>query len=252
MPPANESALNPELPQFKSQPWQLFDTVVSADWEPGDGTAIGAATPAISSQGEIVFFQSSGRTRATMPWYCNQDQQGTLSYGLEVWQMFVEFLVPPMPPFQAANVPPTGGVFGPTPYEQFVAILLQCSELELMLGQEPQCAWHLSRFGAGGGIWANVSNGAISVNSSVPTERNVLKLPEPIEMPRTQNLWAKIRCAPEVLPQLEAYGGLIAEQTTQTLARGVETTLTFPRALFGVRFGLVGRRIKNTQYGQIG
>lgn len=91
---------------FKSQPWVLYDTIVAESFLLGDstnGNAVGGQTPAISSSGEINFFQSAGRTTATMPWYTNLDTVGQLSYGFQVWQIYVNIMFPAMPPFASIN-----------------------------------------------------------------------------------------------------------------------------------------------------
>ena len=89
------------VPQFKGQPWILFDTVVASDFLIGSTVnAAGQATPAINCNGEMIFFQGQGRNNANMPWYTNLDLPGQLSFGMEVWQAYLMFAFPAFTPNQ--------------------------------------------------------------------------------------------------------------------------------------------------------
>ena len=80
-----------------------------------------------------------------------------------------------------------------------------------------------------------------------------MKLPEPIEMPRTQNLNAKIRIAAEALPIIGASGGTGVGSPLQPYVYNTDnaTSVNLPQLPFATQLGLVGRRVKKTQYGQI-
>lgn len=243
--------------QFKSQPWVLFDTVVARSFLLGDttnGLAVGSQTPAISSNGEIVFFAGGGRTTANLPWYTNLDLQGQLSYGFEVWQMYL-FLAFPMGPLTLNNdfSEPVAALNLPNvpPTVRLAEAIVNFGVLEFELGQENQTRWPLHRFGAGGGLHVNAT-GFANVQNSEQQQGNVLALPEPIEMPRTQNLNVKIRLAAEILALIgtvAAPGVGAALATVDYTIDTVATTLTLPP--YAIQLGLKGRRIKNTQYGQI-
>lgn len=248
----------PKSPKsFKSQPWVLFDTVVARSFLLGDttnGLAVGSQSPAVSSNGEIVFFQGGGRTTANLPWYTNLDVSGQLSYGFEVWQMYLYLAFPMAPPILdndfnepgaaplITNVPPT---------VRLAEAIINFGVLEFTLGQENQTRWPLHRFGAGGGLHVNAT-GFANVQNSEQQQGNVLALPEPIEMPRTQNLNCKIRLAAEILSLIgtaAAPGVGAALVDVDYTIDGSTTTLTLPP--YAIQLGLKGRRIKHTQYGQI-
>lgn len=245
-----------DLKKFKSQPWILYDTVASTTFLLGAATnAIGATTPAISASGEIYFFNAPGRTRGGTPWYTNLDQPGQLSYGFEVWQVYLHIMVPTMPmatsydpdnPAMAAtqpNVPPT---------TRLVESIINFGVLSFELGQENQMEWPCSRFNAGGGIVDSASS-VSRANNGMPAGSNVLALPEPIEMPRTQNLWAKIRLAAEVqaLIGTPATPGVGAPLNTQSYTVASGDTNELQLQPYAIQLGFVGRRIKDTQYGQV-
>src|SRR5262245_61847320 len=99
-PPPDPS--NPAQPgSFKSQPWILFDTVASSSFLFGSTVfQIGAQLPAIDAMGQMVFFNAPGRSTAATPVYTNLDQPGQLSYGMEVWAIYLHFMMPTMPPTQ--------------------------------------------------------------------------------------------------------------------------------------------------------
>lgn len=243
---------------FKSQPWILFDTVAANSFLLGDttadGQALGTASPAISSAGEIVFFNAPGRSAAQTPALTNLDQASTLSYGFEVWQIYVMFGFPAMPPNQNIGYDLTANAGVPGTVKLAEAIL-QYSVLELQLGQEQQAQWPLARFGAGGGMY--VSGGMITnvVQNAIPEGANVMKLPEPIEMPRTQNLFAKIRIPTFCFPIIGSYAGTPGVGTKlapyQYGTDNTPTVRSLAQPPYKIELGLVGRRIKNTQYGQL-
>jgi hypothetical protein len=252
-------AENPQNPAaFKSQPWQLFDTIAARSFLLGDGTnglAIGSQVPAISANGEIIFFQSSGRTRANMPWYTNLDVAGQLAYGFQVWQIFVNIMFPLTPAGQSVDPQSlVGGVPGPT---RLAEAILNFGVLSLNLGQEDQIEWPLSRFGAGGGLAVVAgAGGPVAATNSMPQSANVMKLPEPIEMGRTQNLSAKIKLAPEVFAIIGSVaapgvGQPLSTYSYTTVLDEVPTVVQRQLPPFAIQLGLVGRRVKNTQYGQL-
>jgi hypothetical protein len=244
---------------FKSQPWILFDTIVARSFLWGDtvnGIAVGTNLPAISGGGEMIFFNAPGRNNSTTPWYSNLDQQSTLSFGLEVWQVYLQFMFPAFTPNQniGYDLEANAGVPGTI---KLMEAILNFGVLEMDLGQENQMRWPLSRFGAGGGL--NVNAGVVTTvgqNGQVQTN-NVLRLPEPIEMPRTQNFAAKIRLAPEVqaligTPAAPGVGQPLSNyQYGIANPNNVPTIASLPQEPFSVQLGLIGRRIKKTQYGQI-
>lgn len=243
--------------QFKSQPWILFDSLVSSSFLVGSTVnAIGQSTPVISSSGEIIFFQSANRTRATMPWYTNLDQIGQLSYGFEVWQISLAFEFPTFPPTQNIGYDLTlnPGVPGTI---KLMESILNFGVLEMELGQENQMAWPLTLFGAGGGLAVVAGNVTNNATNSMPQSENVMKLPEPIEMPRTQNLNAKIRLAPEVLPIIGSPAAPGVGQPLAPYQYGIAVVESTPVVVplnqppYKLQLRLHGRRIKYTQYGQI-
>ncbi len=246
----------PQAPkQYKSQPWVLFDTVASYSFILGSATnAIGATTPAITANGEMSFFNSPGRTRSTAPWYTNLDTPGRLSYGMEVWQIYLRLMFPAMPllPSYDPDAPGTAPtLLNVPPTTRLAEAILNFGVLEMDLGQESQFQWPTNQFTAGGGI-VDSSGSTSMVSNGVQVNTNVMKLPEPIEMPNTQNLSAKIRLAAEVqgLIGTPSALGVGAPLDTQayTVASGSTRNLTLQP--YAVQLGFVGRRVKLTQYGQ--
>ena len=239
----------PQQPgEFKSQPWILFDTVVADSYLLGDnssaGLAVGTQSPAINANGDMVFF-ASGRTKAQVPWYTNMDIAGQLAYGMEVWQIYLLFGFPAVTPAQnngydiLANpgVPPT---------VKLMEAIMNFGVLDLDLGQEEQTSWPLTRFGAGGGIVASNTAAVVVAQNSEQQSMNVMKLAEAIEMPRTQNMNAKIRIAPEARAMIGSLaapgvGSPIADYVYNTDA---QTALPLEQLPFLMQLGLVGRRIK--------
>lgn len=255
MPPVPPAGAAPET--YKSQPWVLFDTVVARSFLLGDttapGLAVGTTMPAISASGEMVFFNAPGRNTATTPWYTNLDQQSTLSYGFEVWQIYLSFMFPAFPPNQniGYDLDANAGVPGTV---KLMEAILNFGVLEMELGQENQVRWPLSRFGAGGGLYVNGGLITTVAQNSQPQASNVLKLPEPIEMPRTQNLAVKIRIAPEAHAIIGTRAALGVGMELADYVYGVAatpTTVSRQQPPWMVQLGLMGRRVKYTQYGQI-
>lgn len=245
--------------QFKSQPWILFDSVVAKSFLLGDtsanGLAVGSQSPAVSAAGEIVFFNSTGRTTANYPWYTNFDVSGQLMFGLEVWQIYFQLAFPAMPLIASYTQDVPGAaptLLNPPPTTRLAEAIVNFGVLEMNLGQENQLRWPLHRFGAGGGVRDN-SNATSLVSNSDQQESNVLKLPEPIEMPRTQNLDAKIRLAPEVFALIGtvATPGVGAPLGTANYLVAAADTNALQLQPYMLQLGLVGRRVKKTQYGQI-
>lgn len=241
---------------FKSQPWVLFDTVVAKSFLLGDttanGLAVGSQNPAISSSGEITFF-NSGRTRSNYPWYTNLDISGQLAYGLEVWQIYLALMFPVMPDVGNIGYDITGEPISPPGTVKLAECIINFGVLQMDLGQEEQMSWPCHRFGAGGGVAQNSSQTSLPSNG-MPEGANVLKLPEPIEMPRTQNLAAKIRLAAEVQTMIGTVASPGVGQPLSPYSYGIVSTptvVTLTQPPFAIQLGLVGRRIKKTQYGQI-
>ena len=242
---------------FKSQPWVLFDAVAANSFLLGDttsdGVAIGTNIPAISANGEMVFFNAPGRNAASTPFLTNLDQQSTLSYGMEVWQIYCLFAFPAFPPTQNIGYDLTANAGVPGTIKLMEAILMY-GVLELQLGQENQALWPLTRFGAGGGL--AVGNGLVTTigQNAIPDGANVMKLPEPISMPRTQNLYAKIRLPPQVFSIIGTVANPGVGTALAPYQYGVADTPTvvdLDQPPFKIEIGLVGRRIKDTQYGQL-
>lgn len=247
-------------PEYKGQPWILFDTIAAFSFLLGDnsaaGQAIGSNTPAIGGDGNMVFFNAPGRNSANLPWYTNMDQSGQLSYGMEVWQIYLQFIFPAQPPIQniGYDFEANAGIAGTL---KLMECILNFGLLELELGQENQLKWPCSRFGAGGGLYAMTGGVTQIGQNSVPQNANILKLPEPIEMPRTQVLNARIRIANEARPLIGTPGAPGVGQALFPYTYGVALVDDQPVEVdlaqlpFAVQLGLVGRRIKDTQYGQI-
>jgi hypothetical protein len=244
---------------FKSQPWTLFDTVVASSFLLGDtsadGLAVGTTIPAISQSGEIIFFNAPGRNAASTPTLTNMDQQSTLSYGLECWQIYLHFGFPVVTPNQnigydlAANAGVPGTI-------KLMEAILNFGVLEMQLGQENQMSWPLTRFGSGGGLSVNAGTVAVVGSNSVPEGANVMKLPEPIEMPRTQNVFGKIKLAPQIFamigsPAAPGVGSKLAPYAYGIAAGSPATVVNLPQLPYNLQLGFSGRRIKNTQYGQL-
>lgn len=253
----------PEAPQnpaaFKSQPWILFDSIAAHSFLMGDtsadGLAIGSQVPAINANGEIVFFQSSGRTKANMPWYTNQDLPGQMSYGLQVWQVYVMIAFPFLPIAQSNDPQAAATGNGVNLTMRLAEAILQYGVLQLNLGQEEQIEWPLARFGSGGGVMPFGLAISGAQNSQVQSV-NVMKLPEPIEMVRTQNLSAKIRLAPEVFaiigtPAAPGVGLELMDYEFEDASGEAPVTIARKLPPYLIQLGLVGRRVKNTQYGQL-
>lgn len=242
--------------QFKSQPWVLYDTVVSSDFTLGSATnAVGATTPAITANGEMQWFNSPGRTRSSVPWYTNMDTPGRLSYGLEVWQIYVRTMFPALP--LVPSYDPDAPVTAPTllnvpPTTRLAEAILNYSVLELNLGQEVQFQWPTNQFPAGGGILDSSSSTSM-ISNGVQVNANVMKLPEPIEMPNTQNISATLRIAAEVRGLIGTVGalGVGAPLAAQDYLVASGNTRALTLTPYAVQIGLVGRRVKYTQYGQI-
>jgi len=239
---------------FKSQPWILFDTIVSPSFLLGDpaGLAVGSQIPAISRSGEMVFFSGGGgRSTANTPWYSNLDIPGQLAYGMEVWQVYLYFAFPTLTPDQNNGTPAANPGVAPT--VKLAEAILNFGVLELELGQENQTKWPCSRFGGGGGLVHSNSVVDAAISNGVPEGANVMKLAEPIEMGRTQNFSAKIRIAPEAQPIIGtvAAPGVGAALLPYQYVIDGEAAVDLVQLPFSVQLGFVGRRVKKTQYGQL-
>jgi hypothetical protein len=258
---------------YKGQPWTLFDSVVSESFLLGDTAhlAIGTQNPAINANGEMIFF-SAGRTRGTVPNYCNMDQNAQVAFGVEIWQMYILVQIPMncaqgdgkfIPDEESPSYPGDGYWLGiqpgcpPSAYKLGEAII-QYGVCQLMVGQEEQCFYPVHRFGAGGGEYHVGYNMA---SNGVPEGANVLVLPEPISIPRTQNLIGKIILPAEVramigTPTAPGVGSPRAPYVyyywDPDADPGEEPTMVeLAEVPYLVQWGLQGRRVKQTQYGQI-
>lgn len=249
------------VPQYKGQPWILFDTIVAKSFLVGDtsadGIAIGSNIPAINAQGEMIFFNAPGRNNSNTPWYCNLDQQATLSYGLEVWGAYLLLAFPTMPPVQNIGYDFTSNPGVPGTVKLAEAIL-NFSVIELELGQENQTRFPATRFGAGGGLFVNSGTVTVLAGNAMPQGANVLVFPEPIEMPRTQNLAAKLRMSPAAMaiigapaPGVPGVGTALSPYAYGVSGGETPVVNNLAQLPFSVQLGLIGRRIKMTQYGQI-
>lgn len=244
---------------FKGQPWILFDTVASASFLLGDpnGLAIGTQTPAISRAGEIVFF-SAGRNISSTPQLTNMDVNAQLAYGMEIWQIYLMLAFPIVTPNQNDGFSAETDA-GVAPTEKLAECLINYGILDMDLGQEQQVSFPCTRFGSAGGLKISNSIASASVQNSPPDNANILKLPEAIECPRTQNLRARIRIAPEAFPMIGTVAAPGVGSPRQPYAftylpEGPEPqpiTVQLPELPYAVQLGLVGRRVKFTQYGQI-
>lgn len=244
-----------EVGQFKKQPWIVFDTVVARSFLLGDtsanGLAVGSQSPAVDSSGQITFF-TSNRTTAQYPWYTNLDQPGSVSYGVEVWQMYLHLMVPTMPDVQNIGYDITGEPVGPPGTVKLAECILNFGVLDFTVGQESQVSFPTNRFGAGAGI-AQTSSQTSLPNNGIPEGASILKLPEAIKIPRTQNISARIRLAAEVLATIGTVAAPGVGQPLSPYAYGIVSTPTvvnLNQPPFALQFGLVGARVKKTQYGQ--
>lgn len=249
-----------QLGQFKSQPWVVFDTVSAPSFLLGENRpelfAVGTNGPAITNSGQINFFDT-GRTEPRFPWYTSLELVGQLSYGFKCWQAFLHFGFPQVPD-RTSTDPNSTDVF-PAPLAvslpaYLAATIINFGVMQMDLGQEEQMSFPVSRFGAGGGFMATGAAGVSVIQNSIPNQTNVLKLPEPVEIARTQNINARIRIAPEVFPTigtvlLPGVGvPLVPGSYTYNSKKG-EVNLDWGN--YTIQFGLIGERIKKTQYGQV-
>jgi len=244
---------------FKGQPWVLYDTVAAWSFLAGDssddGLAKGSRNPAVSAKGELAFFQERSRS-AVGEAYTNLDQPGQLSYGMEVWGIYFAVMLPITATFA------TDDGTGNSVYHQMAKLaecLLNGAALLVDLGQEEQTAFHALRFGAGGGLQIQGSNTILNVNNGEPFRQHMMVFPEPIEMPRTQNFVATLELSPEALDLI----GTVATPgvgiplpaisfVTTPFGEGTATTVTKRELPYMAQLGFVGRRVKKTQYGQLG
>ena len=247
-----------QLGQFKSQPWIVFDTVASRSYLLGENRsdffAFGTAGPAITQAGEMLFFSAVPREPVS-PWYTSTELVGQLSYGFEAWQVYVAFNMPPFPG-RADGEPADGGFGERSPVSALTQTIINFSVLQLTLGQEEQMSWPLIRFGSGGGFFMTGGVGASSVQNGWPQEGNVIALPDPVMIARTQNIDAKILIAPEAQPiigtnALPGVGTNLGNITIQIDDLVVPTTAEVPELPFTTQVGLIGKRVKKTQYGQV-
>ncbi len=252
-----------DLGQFKGQPWVVYDTVAAKSFLVGESRpdffAFGTSGPAITNAGELIFF-SSGRTEPNQPWYTNLELVGQLSYGFEAWQVYVHFGFPQVPS-QQESFPVEGDELELSYPAMLASMIINFGVLQLTLGQEEQMSFPLHRFGAGGGYSAHAL-GLDVVQNAIPQGANIMAFPEPTMIPRTQNIDAKIRLAPEILETIGtlAARGFGTPLDPPALGGGWELTcpiegspvvVELPFPAYTVQVGLIGRRIKKTQYGQV-
>lgn len=247
---------------LKGQPWILYDTVASAAFVPGSATlAIGTQQPAITAKGELVFF-NAGRTKSgTGAFYTNIDTAGMMSYGFEVWGIYCLVITPAsslLNTTPAAGPPVISSAIQANPETlactRVAEAIINGGVLSLDLGQESQVEFPVHRFGAGGGI--QVDGLQLSLPHNGTTHRShTMVLPEPVQMPRTQNLTAKITLSPEAMATLGSaaapgFGSALAADTYDP--PGAPASVDLPKMPFMCQIGLVGKRIKKVQYGQTG
>lgn len=245
---------------FKGQPWLLYDTIAASSYllggiEPNIGQvfAIGTNGPAITQQGTMGFFDQ-GRTRSNPGvFYTNMDQQATLAYGMEVWAIYLSVMVPTIRLWEDDGAGGFASVFHRV--TKLAEALLHFGAMHVRLGQEfDQILAPNSKFGGAGhlvssDLLANPING-------LPHRQHTMVLPEPIEMPRTQNLSVEIELAPEaqtLIGTSTAPGvGLSMPRIGETLvdAGGNNVAIDVADLPYATQVGLIGRRIKHTQYGQ--
>jgi len=253
-----------DLGQFKSQPWILFDKIAARSFLIGDsrpeGLAIGSQNPAINANGEMVFFQD--RTEAQNPTYTNMDAKTLLSYGFEVWGASLELEFPTQSPYQAnkGEIDPVGPVIpgdqGPSPNTKLAEALINFGVVTMELGQENQARFPASAFSAGGGLF-NSSFIFSTPQNALPQAGNLMKFPEPVEMPRTQNIAVKLKIAPEAYALIGTpiAPGVGVEYRPYRFSIWTDdpapVVVELPQLPYAVLFKLVGRRIKFTQYGQV-
>ncbi len=242
------------LGQFKDQPWIVFDTVAAKSFLVGetraDFRAFGTNGPAINQAGELLFF-AAGRTEPNAPWYTSTELVGQLSYGFEAYQVYVHFGFPPYPAINESDGDDEGeGHLSPT--VALMQAIINFGVLQMDLGQEQQMSWPVHRFGAGGGMHLMGSFGSTTSQNSLPESANVLALPEPVAIARTQNLNCKIRLAPEALPLIGTNSDPgVGTELSEFEIQLEDTSPSIPQFPFSIQVGLIGKRIKKTQYGQV-
>lgn len=259
MTPAQVAALGAQ--GFKSQAWMLYDTVASQSFliggvEPnlGQVNALGTSGPAVNRQGELNYFDA-GRTRNNPGVaYTNMDSNSTLAYGMEVWAIYCTVLFPSL---RSLLDDGGGGLVVPFPRAVRLAeAIINHAVIAVRLGQEfDQVLAPSHKFGSGGAFVSGSDLVANPING-LPGRQNVMVLPEPIEMPRTQNLSVKQTLSPEAIAFLgnaAAPGvGLSLPPVTTTFldGGGNAVAIDVPELPYAVQIGLIGKRIKHTQYGQ--
>lgn len=247
---------------FKGQAWVLYDTVASASYlvgglEPNIGqvNAIGSQNPAINAQGEMGFFDQ-GRTRnAPGVFYTNMDLDGQLSYGMEVWAIYLSTMFPTIRLWLDDGAGGFLSAFHRT--TKLAEAILHYSSMAVRLGQEfDQILAPAHKYGSGGHLVS--SDLVTNPQNSMPSRQSVLVLPEPIEMPRTQNLSVRVNLSAEALTTIgnnAAPGvGLSMANIAETLVDqgGNNVNIDVRELPYATQVGFIGRRIKRTQYGQVG
>lgn len=253
----------------KKQPWCLFDTVVAksfllGDDRPGIGLALGSPNPAITKKGELLFLTASGRNKSNNPELTNLDVGGQMAFGLEMWGVYIMLGFPVVPPIQNTGHDPdlNPGVAGVI---KLAECIVNYGLLNLFVGQESQLEIPVERVGAGGGLHVT-SNIALNLaQNSRPDSGNFLRLPEPVFFPRTQVLGAKISLDPVVHDLIGVYNPALTavgvgapldpyHYSWWTDPEGEapqQHDLVLPQNPFMVRIGLMGNRVKESQYGAL-
>jgi len=239
------------IPSFKGQPWVLWDTIASQDFTVGStaNNALGSSSPAIGSDGSMVFFQE--RTKSKWPNLTNLDNIGQLSYGFKCWAIAFEIMFPTFAPEQGlAN--DVGGA-GVPPTIKLAEAILNYSVVDTNLGQENQTSWPITAFGNAGAMWVNNSIVGGAQNGA-PDIRCAMVLPEPIEMGRTQNFDIKIKVAQFLFgligtPAALGVGQPLLPYTLGLTGGDTPTSTDLVQPPYGIKCKLIGERIKLTQYG---
>lgn len=249
----------------KKQPWVIFDTIIARSLLLGDkrhdiGLAEGTQQPAMTAKGEMLFLTASGRNKANNPEQTNLDVGGQMAYGLELWGVYILLGLPVLPPIQNTGHDPDLNP-GVAPTIKLAEAIVNAGLFILSVGQEPQLEIPVERVGAGGGLHVTSNIALNQAQNSRPDAQNFLRLPEPIFFPRTQVLSAKISIDPtfhEMIGSVAAPGvGSPLDPYRFSYWTGLDTpaeeqhNVSLPQNPYLIRVGLVGNRVKETQYGAL-
>jgi len=241
------------LPSFKGQPWVLFDTIASSDFTVGSDTpALGSDGPAINSDGTMLFF-NGGRNKKKNPNLTNLDVNGQLSYGFNCWAIAIELIMPQYITTRALSEAWTIAT-GTPPTVKLAEALLNFGIVTFDLGQEEQGFFPASAFGNGGALYNNmIATGA--AQNGVPDIRNIMTLPEPIAMGRTQNFSVTLQVASFMFDLIGKVGALGVGQPLSEYVLQVDdadptpAVESLPQPPYAIKCKLIGERVKLTQYG---